>query len=77
LKIFRKQIPSALYSLGSGLVKRGVTWHTLAFEKKEVRGCCALPEGDMQKPYVSKCRQGKTKINLFRDFLQKQPNTKL
>jgi hypothetical protein len=25
----------------------------------------------MQKPYRPKCGQGKTKIDLFRDFLQK------
>jgi hypothetical protein len=49
--------------------KRGVTWHTLLFEKK-VRGGCALPRGDVQKPYAPKCGQGKTKIDLFWDFLQ-------
>jgi hypothetical protein len=27
----------------------------------------------MQKPYAPKCRQGKTKIDLLRDFLQKSP----
>jgi hypothetical protein len=27
----------------------------------------------MQKPYAPKCGQGKTKIDLFRDFLQKPP----
>jgi hypothetical protein len=32
---------------------------------------------DMQKPYTSKCGQGKIKIDLFRDFLQKMPISKL
>jgi hypothetical protein len=45
--------------------------------KKKVRGGCALPGGDMQKPYAPKCRQGKTKIDLFLDFLQKSPMSKL
>jgi hypothetical protein len=31
----------------------------------------------MQKPYAPKYRQGKTKIDLFRDFLQKSPRSKL
>jgi hypothetical protein len=31
----------------------------------------------MQKPYASKCEQGKIKIDLFRDFLQKLPTSKL
>jgi hypothetical protein len=57
--------------------KRVVTWHTLIFEQKKVRGGCALPGEDMQKPYASKCRQGKRKIDLFRDFLQKSPMSKL
>jgi hypothetical protein len=39
--------------------------------KKKVRGRCALPGGDMQKPYAPKCSQGKTKIDLFRDFFTK------
>jgi hypothetical protein len=39
--------------------------------KKKVRGGCELPGADIQKPYTSKYGQGKTKINLFRDFLQK------
>jgi hypothetical protein len=45
--------------------------------KKKVRGGCALPGGDMQKPYAPKCRQKKTKIDLFLDFLQKSPMSKL
>jgi hypothetical protein len=53
--------------------KRGVTGHILTFEKKKVRGGCALPERDMQKPYVSKCGQGKTKIycqrSTFLDYM--------
>jgi hypothetical protein len=58
--------------------KRGVTWHTLPFEKKKiVRGGCELPEADTQKPYTPKCGQAKTKIDLFRDFLQKFPMFKL
>jgi hypothetical protein len=36
--------------------------------KKKVRDGCALLGGDMQKPYTPKCGQGKTKIDLFRDF---------
>jgi hypothetical protein len=31
----------------------------------------------MQKPYAPKCRHGKTKIDLFLDFLQKSPMSKL
>jgi hypothetical protein len=50
--------------------KGGVTCHTLPFKKK-VRVVCELPGADIQKPYTSKYGQGKTKINLFRDFLQK------
>jgi hypothetical protein len=38
--------------------------------KKKVRGGCALPGGDVQKSYAPKCEQGKTKIDLFWDFLQ-------
>jgi hypothetical protein len=33
--------------------------------------------GDVQKPYAPKFRQGKTKIDLFRDFLRKSPTSKL
>jgi hypothetical protein len=39
-----------------------------------VRGGCALPGVDMQKPYASKCGQGKTKIDLFRDFYKNHLN---
>jgi hypothetical protein len=39
--------------------------------KKKVRGGCALLRGDVQKPYAPKCGQGKTKIDLFRDFFTK------
>jgi hypothetical protein len=39
--------------------------------KKKVRGDCELPEAGRKKPYTPKCGQGKTKIDLFRDFLQK------
>jgi hypothetical protein len=45
--------------------------------KKKVRGGCELPKADMQKPYEPKCGQGKTKIDLFRDFFQKSPMSKL
>jgi hypothetical protein len=45
--------------------------------KKKVGGGCALPEADMQKQYASKCGEGKIKIDLFRDFLQKLPIFKL
>jgi hypothetical protein len=31
----------------------------------------------MEKPYAPKCVQEKTKINLFRDFLQKPPNVQV
>jgi uncharacterized protein (DUF983 family) len=44
--------------------------------KKKIRGACALPAAEMQKPYAPKCGQGKTKIDLFRDFLQKSPMSK-
>jgi hypothetical protein len=46
-------------------------------KKQNVGGGCALPGEDMQKPYASKCGQGKIKIDLFRDFLQKLPISKL
>jgi hypothetical protein len=46
-------------------------------KKIKIRGGCALPGGDMQKPYAPKCGQGKTKIDLFRDFSQKPPMSKL
>jgi hypothetical protein len=39
--------------------------------KKKVGGGCALPGADMQKPYASKCGQGKIKIGLFREFFTK------
>jgi hypothetical protein len=45
--------------------------------KKKVMGDCALSGGDMQNPYTPKCGQGKTKIDIFRDFLQKPPMSKL
>jgi hypothetical protein len=51
----------------------GVPFHL----KKKVRGGCALPGGDMQKPYGPKYGQGKTKIDLFRNFLQKPHLSKL
>jgi hypothetical protein len=51
----------------------GITFHL----KKKVRGGCELPEADTQKPYTPKCGQGKTKIDLFRDFLQNLPMSKL
>jgi hypothetical protein len=41
------------------------------------KGVCKLPGADMQKPYAPKCGQGKIKIDLFRDFLQKLPMSKL
>jgi hypothetical protein len=67
---------SALYSLRSGLsneVSLGIPFHL----KKKVRGGCELPGADMQKPYAPKFGQEKTKIDLFRDFLQKSPMSKL
>jgi hypothetical protein len=67
---------SALYSLRSGIsneVSLGISFHL----KKKVRGCCELPAADMQKPYAPKYGQGKTKIDLFRDFLQKSPMSKI
>jgi hypothetical protein len=48
-----------------------ITW------KKKVRGGCELPGADMQKPYAPEYGQGKTKIDLFREFLQKSPMSKL
>jgi hypothetical protein len=41
------------------------------------KGVCKLPGADMQKPYAPKCGQGKIKIDLFQDFLQKLPMSKL
>jgi hypothetical protein len=38
---------------------------------QKVGGGCALPGADMQKPYASKCGQGKIKIVLFRYFFTK------
>jgi hypothetical protein len=49
---------------------------SLPFEKK-VRGGCERPEADTQKSYTPKRGQGKTKIDLFPDFLQKLPLSKL
>jgi hypothetical protein len=46
-------------------------------KKKKVMGGCELPGADMQKPYAPKYGQGKTKIDLFRDFFQKSPMSKL
>jgi hypothetical protein len=69
VKIFRKKKQCVVF-LAKWPFKRGI------FEKK-VRGSCALPGADMQKPYIPKCGQGKTKIDLFRDFLQKSPMSKL
>jgi hypothetical protein len=68
---------SALYSLRSGLsneVSLGIPLH---LKEKKVRSGCALPGGDMRKPYAPKFGQGKTKIDLSRDFLQKAPMSKL
>jgi hypothetical protein len=59
-------IPSLRSEL-SNEVSLGVPFHL----KKKVMGGCALPGGDMQKPYVAKCGQGTTKIDLFRDFFTK------
>jgi hypothetical protein len=42
--------------------------------EKKGGGGCALPGADMQKPYASKYGQGKIKMDLFRDFLQKLPS---
>jgi hypothetical protein len=39
-------------------------------------GGCELPEVDTQKPCIPKCGQAKTKIDLFRDFLQKLSHVK-
>jgi hypothetical protein len=58
---------SALYSLLSNLsneVSLGIPFHL----KKKVRSACELLGADTQKPYTPKCGQGKTKIDLFRDF---------
>jgi hypothetical protein len=48
-----------------------------SYLKNKGRGGCALPGGDMQKPYEPKCGQGKRKIDLFRDFSHKSPMAKL
>jgi hypothetical protein len=66
-----------LYSLQIGLsneVSLDIRFH---LKKKKVGGGSALPGADMQKPYDSKYGQGKIKIDLFRDFLQKLPISKL
>jgi hypothetical protein len=66
----------ALYSLLSNLsneVSLGIPFHL----KNKVRGGCEFPEPDTQKPYTPKCGQAKTKIDLFQDFLQKFPMSKL
>jgi hypothetical protein len=71
-----QEINSALYSLGSGLsneVSLGIPFHL----KKKVWGGCELPRADMQKPYTPKCGQGKTKIDLFRDFFTKIANVQV
>jgi hypothetical protein len=65
LKIFKKKIVRRILNE----VSLGIHFHL----KKKVRGGCALPAGDVQKPYAPKCGQGKTKIGRFRDFLQKPP----
>jgi hypothetical protein len=54
-------------------VSLGILFHL----KKKVRGGCELPGADMQKPYAPKYGQGKIKIDLFRDFLQKSRMAKL
>jgi hypothetical protein len=54
-------------------VSLGIPFHL----KKKVRGGCELPGADMQKPYAPKYGQRKTKIDLFGDFLQKSPMSKL
>jgi hypothetical protein len=51
----------------------GIPFHL----KNKIRGGCELPGADMQKPYAPKFGQEKTKIDLFRDFLQKLPMSKL
>jgi hypothetical protein len=55
--------------LRSGLSKE-VSLGVPFYLEKKVRGGCAIPGGDMQKPYAPKYGQGKTKIDLFRVFLQ-------
>jgi hypothetical protein len=65
-----------LYSLQIGLSNE-VSLDILLRLKKKVGGGCALAGADMQKPYASKCGQGKIKIDLFRYFLQKSPISKL
>jgi hypothetical protein len=60
---------SAFYSLRIGLSNEPSLGIPLCLKKK-VMGGCALPGADMQKPYTPKHGQGKTKIDLFRDFLQ-------
>jgi hypothetical protein len=44
-------------------VSFGIPFHL----KKKVRGGYEFPGADMQKPYVPKYGQGKTKIDLLRD----------
>jgi hypothetical protein len=55
---------------------RNTTHYVFPEYFQSLRGC-ELPGADMQKRYAPKYEQGKTKIDLFRDFLQKSPMSKL
>jgi hypothetical protein len=50
----------------SNEVSLGITFHL----EKKVKGGCELPGADLQKPNAPKRGQGKTKIDLFRDFVK-------
>jgi hypothetical protein len=54
-----------------------VSLDILLYLKKKVRDGCAFSGADMQKPYAPNYGQQKTQIDLFRDFLQKSPMSKL
>jgi hypothetical protein len=71
-----QQTNSAFYSLRSGLSNEMSLDKPLHLKKK-VSGRCALPGGHKQKSYAPKYGQGKTILDLFRDFLEKTPMSKL
>jgi hypothetical protein len=66
---------SALYSLRSGLSNEVPL--DIPFRLKKKWGGRSLPGGDMQKSYAPKSKQVKTKSDLFRNFSQKSPMSKL
>jgi hypothetical protein len=59
-----KYIVRYVYSLRSDLSNE-VSLDIPSHLKKKVRGGCALPGADKQKPYTPKCGQGKTFASLY------------